>query len=62
MGKVIQFVPKSGWARARVCREARAIYDSVLPPSGTVSERQDNEAVIHIRDAADVDPVEGGAS
>jgi hypothetical protein len=37
MGEVIRFVPR----RARLIREARAIYDSVFPPADPVSEQQD---------------------
>jgi hypothetical protein len=32
MGEVIRFVPKAELERARLIREARAIYDSVFPP------------------------------
>jgi hypothetical protein len=38
MGEVIRFVPKSGRERARLIREARAIYDSIFPPADPVSE------------------------
>jgi hypothetical protein len=38
MGEVIRFIPKSVRERARLIREARAIYDSIFPPSGTVSK------------------------
>ena len=38
MGDVVRFSPKSERDRARLIREARAIYDSIFPPSGTVSE------------------------
>ena len=31
MGEVIRFVPKSELERARLIREARAIYDSIFP-------------------------------
>ena len=41
MGEVIRFVPKSERERARLLREARAIYDSIFPPDGPVSEQQD---------------------
>ncbi|MDE5443191.1 hypothetical protein GWG65_17375 [Bradyrhizobium sp. CSA207] len=34
MGEVIQFIPKAERERIRLIREARAIYDSVFPPSG----------------------------
>ena len=40
MGEVIRFVPKSERERARLIREARAIYDSIFPPADPVSEQQ----------------------
>jgi hypothetical protein len=39
MGEVIRFVPKSERVRARLIREARAIYDSIFPPVEPVSEK-----------------------
>ena len=41
MGEVIRFVPKSERERARLIREARAIYDSIFPPADPVSEPRD---------------------
>ena len=41
MGEVIRFVPKSERERARLIREARAIYDSIFPPADPVSEQYD---------------------
>jgi hypothetical protein len=41
MGEIIRFVPKSERERARLIREARAIYDGVFPPADPVSEQQD---------------------
>ena len=41
MGEVIRFIPKSERERARLVREARAIYDSIFPPADPVSEQQD---------------------
>ena len=41
MGEVIRFVPKSERERARLIREARAIYDSVFPPSDPVRGQRD---------------------
>jgi hypothetical protein len=38
MGEVIRFIPKSERERVRLIREARAIYDSIFPPS--VSSRK----------------------
>lgn len=49
MGEVIRFVPKSERERARLVREARAIYDGIFPPTDPVSKKQnkasDNHAV-----------------
>jgi len=39
MGEVIRFVPKSERERARLIREARAIYDSIFPPTHAVGEQ-----------------------
>jgi len=47
MGEVIRFVPKSERERARLIREARAIYDSIFPPTGPVSPQQDKAPVNH---------------
>jgi hypothetical protein len=47
MGEVIRFVPKSERERARLVREARAIYDSIFPTADPVSERQDKASLIH---------------
>ncbi|MBR0835106.1 hypothetical protein JQ612_18110 [Bradyrhizobium manausense] len=33
MGEIVRFIPKSELERARLIREARAIYDSIFPPS-----------------------------
>ena len=42
MGEVTRFVPKAELERARLIREARAIYDSIFPPSDRLaSERRD---------------------
>jgi hypothetical protein len=40
MGEVIRFISKSERERARLIREARAIYDSIFPPADPVGERQ----------------------
>jgi hypothetical protein len=47
MGVVIRFVPKSEHERARLIREARAMYDSIFPPADPVRERQDKAPVSH---------------
>jgi hypothetical protein len=41
MGEIIRFIPKSEHERARLIREARAIYDSVFPPARPVGGQQD---------------------
>jgi hypothetical protein len=45
MGEVVRFVRKSERERARLIREARAIYDSIFPPADPVNEQQDNARV-----------------
>ena len=40
MGEVVRFIPKSERERARLIREARAIYDSIFPATDPVSEQQ----------------------
>lgn len=40
MGEVIRFVPKSELERARLIREARAIYESIFPSEDTVASAQ----------------------
>jgi hypothetical protein len=47
MGEVVRFVPRSERERARLIREARAIYDSLFPPADPVSEQQDRARVSH---------------
>jgi hypothetical protein len=41
MGEVIRFISKSEHERARLIREARAIYNSILPPADLDKEQQD---------------------
>jgi hypothetical protein len=36
MGEVTRFIPKAELERARLIREARAIYDSIFPPADRV--------------------------
>ena len=43
MGEVIRFVPKAELERARLIREARAIYDSIFPPAAPDRAPQDGE-------------------
>ena len=41
LGEVVRFVPKSELERARLIREARAIYASIFPAAEPVSEQRD---------------------
>ena len=41
MGEVIRFVPKSELERARLIREARAIYESIFPSDAVGSGHHD---------------------
>jgi len=43
MGEVIRFVSKAEIERMRLIREARAIYDSVFPPSDSDDEQRDSK-------------------
>ena len=59
MGEAIRFVPKSERERARLIREARAIYDGIFPPADPVSERQDKAPVSHAVSGANAQHSEG---
>jgi hypothetical protein len=48
MGEIIRFVPKSERERARLVREARAIYDSIFPPADPVGEKQNTAPANHV--------------
>jgi hypothetical protein len=48
MGEIIRFVPKSERERARLIREARAIYDGIFPPADPVSEKQNRAPASHV--------------
>jgi hypothetical protein len=54
MGEVIQFIPKAERERIRLIREARAIYDSVFPPSDSVNEQRDDTPIVHSVNGATV--------
>ena len=60
MGEIIRFVPKSERERARLVREARAIYDSIFPTADPVSERQDKAPLIHAFSGARAHRNDGG--
>jgi hypothetical protein len=46
MGEVIRFVPKPERERARLVREARAIYDGIFPPANPVSKSRTRDQTI----------------
>jgi hypothetical protein len=41
MGEIIRFVSRSELERARLIREARAIYDSIFPPADSANEQRE---------------------
>lgn len=43
MSDIVRFVPKSELERARLIREARAIYDGIFPPAAPERAPQDRE-------------------
>jgi hypothetical protein len=43
MGEVVRLIPKSELERARLIREARAIYEHIFPPADQASKRPDPE-------------------
>ena len=60
MGEVIRFVPKSERERARLIREARAIYDSIFPPADQVNGRREKALVGHVVSGANSHRSDGG--
>jgi len=62
MGEVIRFIPRSERERARLIREARAIYDGIFPPSDPISEQRDNASASHVRIGAEVHRGQGDLS
>jgi len=59
MGEVIRFVPKCERERAHLIRVARAIYDSIFPSAGQVSEKQNKAPVSHTFGGASAQRSEG---
>jgi hypothetical protein len=43
LGEVVRFIAKSDLERARLIREARAIYESIFPPAVPVSQERDTK-------------------
>ena len=42
MAEIVRFVSKSELERVRLIREARAIYDSIFPPTDVIGARPDD--------------------
>lgn len=61
MGEVIRFIPKAERERIRLIREARAVYDSVFPPSDSVNE-QHKTPITHSVKGANVHHSDGALS
>jgi hypothetical protein len=59
MGEVLLFVAKSERERARLIREARAIYDSIFPLADPVSEQQNKGPVRQTVSGANADRSHG---
>ena len=59
MGEVVRFIPRSERERARLIREARAIYDSIFPPADLFSGRQDKATASHAVGGAKADRRDG---
>ena len=53
MGEVIKFISKAERERLRLIREARAIYDSVFPPSELLNGQR-TETLNHPLNRSDV--------
>jgi hypothetical protein len=62
MGEVIRFIPKSERERARLIREACAIYDSIFPAADLESEHADKAPVGHTVNSANAHRSDGALS
>jgi hypothetical protein len=47
MGEVVRLIASSERERARLIREARAIYDSIFPPADPPGEHRDEASASH---------------
>ena len=47
MGEVVRFVPKAELERARLVREARAIYDSIFPSADAIGAQGDDKTSLN---------------
>ena len=60
MAEIIRFVPKSERERARLVREAFAIYDSIFPAADPVREQHDKASISHTVSGAKAHRSDGG--
>ena len=60
MGEIVRFVPKSERERARLVREARAIYNSIFPPADPIRQRHDKAPINHTVSGANAHRSDGG--
>ena len=49
MGEIIQFIPKAERERIRLIQEARALYDSVFPPTDFVDAQRNKTPITNVR-------------
>jgi hypothetical protein len=57
MAEIIRFVSER--ERARLIREARAIYDGIFPPADPVSQKQNKAPASHVVNGANARRGEG---
>ena len=62
MGEVIRFIPKSERERARLIRVARAMYDSIFPPTDPESGQGDRASAGHTVSGANAHRSDGAFS
>jgi hypothetical protein len=61
LGEIVRFVvSKSERERARLIREARAIYDSIFPPADPIREQHDKAPISHTVSGANAHRSDGG--
>jgi hypothetical protein len=59
MSEIIRFVPKHERERARLIRQAHAIYHSIFPLADPVSEKQNKAPACHTDSGANVHRSDG---
>ena len=58
-GEVVPFVSKPERERARLIREARAIYDSIFPSADAAGARRDVARLTHMASSANTNRSDG---